>query len=622
MKNRVNSKFLTGMVLAVSAILFLLVNLSSNTFLRAFRLDLTANKIYTLSKGSKQIIAEMQEPILLRYYFSKKLSKDNPYLVSFAERVRDLLHQYQRVSDGKILLEVIDPEPFSEDEDEAVNYGLQGVPVNSEGHELYFGLVGTGSTSEQQVIAFFQPSRESNLEYDITQLVYNLAHPEPKVIGLISALPLTGGQHDTMHPQNIGKPWVIWQHLNQHFDIRELQQDIEEVPTEVKTLMLVNPTNFSAKLIQAIDDYVMRGGHILAFIDPYTEVESADSYLRNLQQQQQTTAADSKIDALLASWGVKLEQKKVVAARDIAKHVRFTHEGREQAISYPIWMDLVADNFNQQDILTGNLERLTIATPGSLQPIEDSSTTFIPLFETSEDAMLVDTNIISSYRNNPRLLARDYKPAGRKFTLAARITGKISSAFSEQSVDTANIIIIADADMLHDHFWINAQNLFGQRYDVPTSGNGSFILSALDNLSGSNALISIRNQGSFVRPFDRIRAIEARSQELYLAAEKQLLDKLELTKKKLSELEMQKQQGTNLLASVQQKQEEDIFRNELIHIRKQLREVRHQLNRDIENLEFGIKFFSIGLLPLLILFGSFIFWFVQVQKARFNRFTR
>lgn len=606
MESLKHRKLLTGTLLAFAAILFLLINVLSGSLLKSVRLDLTQNRLYTLSVGSKEILQDLKEPIILRLYFSQNLANINPYITSFAERVKDLLLQYQRASKGKVIIEVIDPEPFSSAEDEAVNYGLQGAAVDNSGTDFYLGLVGTDSLNARQIIPFLQPSREANLEYDISQLIFKLAHPQPRIVGVMSSVPLDGGMHS--------RPWAVWQQMQQLFSLQRISHTTDEIPAEVTTLMIVEPSTFTKDALKAIDKFVLRGGHVLAFIDPVSEV--SDPRTAAMQKNRQKDAGNYL--ELLKSWGIDFSDNTTLADRELAKVVRVPYEGREVTVRYPLWMDFTADNFAKDDVLSAGLDRLTLATPGVLSKTADATTNFTPLITTSDQAMLVDGNKVSEYQDNLQGFLNIYNPTGQ-YTVAARISGPIKSAYSEEKVADSSIIVIADSDMLHDHFWINVQNIMGQEFAMPAASNGNFVLSALDNLSGSNALISIRNRGTFARPFTTIRALELSSQEKYRESEQTLQQKLEITKQKLEQLESQKKDGNSMLLSAQQRKAEEAFRQELVETRKELRDVRHRLNHDIDSVATGIKFFTIGFVPLIIVAGGLGVWMLQIQRELKSR---
>lgn len=601
-----NRKLLTGTLLLIAGVLFLVVNISSGTLFKSLRFDLTANKLYTLSKGSKEILKEIDEPIILRLYYSKSLNNINPYLLSFASRVEELLMQYQRASKGKVVVQVIDPEPFSHEEDAAVNLGLQGAPIDNTGTEFYLGLVGSNTLSSRQVIPFLQPSREANIEYDISQLIFKLAHPQPRIVGVMSSLPLQGSTKT--------RPWAIWQQMSQLFDLQVIDYDSSEIPAHIGTLMLVEPSTFTKAALRAIDDFVMRGGHVLAFVDPISEV--TDQETASLNSLRQKNSGDYL--ELLKSWGVNFDDSKSVADRNLAKTVKIQNNGRETTIRYPMWMDFVSNNFDKNDVLTTNMERLTFATPGALTKADGATTNFNALVTTSDAAMLVESGRITEYQQNLNGFLNNYEATG-SYAVAARISGPIKSPYTDATVNDSSILIFADTDMLFDHFWLNIQNVMGQEIGTPIANNGNLVLSALDNLSGSNALISIRNRGSFARPFDTVRELELRSQDKYRASEQALQQRLEEAKQKLDALEIQKKNGNTMLLNAQQRQEEEAFRRELVQTRQELREVRRKLNQDLESVATHIKFYSIGLIPLLITIGGIGLWTIQIQRDQKNR---
>jgi ABC-type uncharacterized transport system involved in gliding motility auxiliary subunit len=615
-------KTLTIGTLLVAAVLFLAVNIMSNSMLHNLRLDFTENKLYTLSEGSKEILAAIKEPITLRLYFSKTLAKDHPYLTGYANRVKDLLLQYKSVAKGKIILSIIEPEPFTEEEDRAVNYGLQGVPVDEAGSELYFGLVATNATTGKEVIPFIQAEKEDQLEYDITKLIANLEAAKQKTIAVISSLPINGDNEEMafMRQGRMPKPWVIWDQMQEMFMLKMLPSNFSVIPQDVKVLMLVDPKNLSKDSLRAIDRFVMYGGRVLAFLDPYSEV--ANSAINVMQEEDDGKNSITTLRPLLTSWGVKIIEDKVVAIQDAGMRIRYQRDGREAITNYPLWMDLDKKYFSADDILTSQLEKLTLISPGVIEPIEGASSKFVPLVFSSDNAMLVDSKDVVDYRNNPDQILRKFVPDHKIYTMASRITGTIKSAFdSSLSTSSANIVIMANADFLHDRFWVNIQSFMDNKIVIPTSGNGNFVLGALENLSGDDALISIRNRGSFARPFDKIRELQVKSQEKFYQKEQALLSSLEEAKKKLLEIEANKQQASQFVLSQAKQAEETKFREELIKTRKDLREVQLDLQKDIKSLEAKLKFYNIGLLPIVILFSGLFYWayIVRVRKARYAK---
>lgn len=636
MRQVLRKNMLSGTGLLIAVALFLAVNIISNLTFTSSRLDLTEDKLYTLSQGTRNILSALEEPVTLRLYLSQALAANLPGIKSYAIRVKELLQEYQRRAGGKIHLSVIDPEPFSEAEDRAVGYGLQGIPVEGGSATFYFGLVGTSSTEEEEVIAFFQPEREEFLEYDITKLVYRLSHPEQPVIGLLSTLPLQGaGQGRPMPPQAGAPPWMIYNQMDQLFTIRTLAKDLTTIPAEVDILMLVHPKGLSDTALYAIDQFMLRGGRALVFADPYAEGEQTQAGRPPVAAQ--GAPRHSELGPLLDAWGIKLATDKVVGDLQGAKRIRYNRDGRMQVSDYPVWIDIPAKQLNKEDIVTAELDTLTLASAGILQQRNDSGTEFIPLIRSGAKATRFDTSRMAMI--DPQGLLSDFEPQGQ-FTLAARITGELHTAFPQgpppaaedsdqdaapapsghidRSTRPANLIVVADSDMLRDRFWVQVQNFIGQRIALPTSGNGNFVINALDNLSGSNDLISVRSRGDYTRPFTRVREIQQQAEQRFRKKEQELRTRLRETEQKIQQLQQQRQDGNALILSEQQQQEIARFREEKVRIRKELRDVRHRLRKDIERLETRLKFINIGLVPLLIAIGGIIAGLYRMRRRQSN----
>ncbi len=603
-----NPKLLIVLGLSIIFTFLIIINFFSNKFLGFARLDLTANQIFTLSSGSRKILSNIDEPIHLKLFFSKQLAKDNPFFLNFATRVEEFLKLYKRYGNKKIVLQVIDPMPFTEEEDQAMHYGLQGVPINNEGTELYFGLVAVNSTTGKEVIPFLQPNREGYLEYDITQLIAKLSKQAFNKIAVISSLPVDGKMTNNPNIVNNSQPWIIWQQINQQFDVEMLNpSSVNQIPKETKVLLLINPEEeLELNTAQAIDQFVLEGGHVLLLLDPISEVKQnlfLDQHKKKDENNTNTISTKISLNKLLTAWGIDYDSNKIVASRALAKQVRYVHEGKEITSLYPLWIDANSTNLNKDDILTANLSKITLISAGSIAPKVQAKSIFSPLISIKSDAMLVNKVDFLKYKSDPISLLKDYKSEDNPVNVAARITGEVKSAFSDKSVPKANIVVIANADFLYDHFWATTQNFLGNQIFIPNSGNGTFILNALDNLTGSDALISIRNKDSYTKGFDKIREIELQSQSKFLQTEEALLKRIEETKKKLAAMDQK-------TLSLEHKKEEESFRSDLINTRKKLREVRRSLREDIQVLENNVKFFSIIFMPLLIIASFISYWFM------------
>ena len=605
--------------LAVALVLFFAVNMASSALLRGARLDLTENGLYTLSEGTENILATMDEEVTLRFYFSRSLATDYPDLKRYAQRVVELLEEYTSRAGARLRLYVSDPEPFSEEEDRAVAYGMQGVPVNAAGELLYFGLSGTNSTDEEEVIPFFQVRREEFLEYDLTKLIYNLAFPEKKVVGLLSTLPIEGGPFNPMNPRAIPVPWLIVDQIRQAFEVRTLRATATEIPAEVDILMLVHPQGLSPQLLYSIDQFVLGGGRLLAFVDPHCEAQQVPQDPNN-QLAALTADRTSDLGPLLAAWGVELSQQKVVGDRLNAQRVVMGN----QPVEYVAWLRLGEGEVNSDDPVTSNLTKeINMATAGALRALPGASTSFTPIIETSSESMEIDRLQIA-LQPNPTSLLESFLPGGSPLTVAARVSGPATSAYpdgppegapesedapaeeeavphratSEQDI---NVVLIADADMLQDRWWVNVQNFFGNRIAIPSANNADLVINVLDNLSGSNDLISLRSRARFNRPFDRVAEIRRVAEDRFRNKEQELEQRLRETEEKINELQSQKEGGVSaIILSPEQQAEIEAFRAERLDTRKELREVKHQLKKDIERLGSQLKLLNIFVLPLVL----------------------
>lgn len=639
MVNPTYRKLLTGSGLLIGVVLFFAINVLSTVTLKSARLDLTDQQLYTLSEGSQQILEGLQESITLRFYLSKKLATGLPGIKSYAIRVQELLEEFEQTAGGKMTLKVIDPEPFSEEEDRAVGYGLQGVPIDNSNTLFYFGLVGTSSTDDQEVVPFFSPEREEFLEYDLAKLVYQLAHPKQKVVGLLSSLPLEGiTTMPLLQRPGFSQPWLIIDQIQQLFEVRTVTKDVDVIPKDVDVLMIVHPKHLNDTTLYAIDQFVLRGGRALVFVDPHSEGEQSAPNPGNPMAGQ--GPRDSDLGKLFEAWGVQLVPGKVVGDLPIAKKVQFRKQSRLAVVDYPVWIDLTPAHLDQEDVVTAKLDSLTLATPGFLQKKGDAETEFVPLVQTDEAAMQIDAARVQFFVEADSLV-RTYRAGGEKLVLAARVTGKVKTAFPDgkpkrerggddstsesendesqmaahvmESVEPINVIVVADTDLLQDRFWVQVQSFLGQRLGIPTSGNGTFVTNALDNLTGSNELISIRNRGSFSRPFTLVRALQQEAKERFRQKEQLLQDRLRSTERKLQDLQSQKDDGGTLILSAEQQKEIARFRGELLTTRKELRSVQHELQKNIESLESIMKFMNIGLMPLLVGIGGVV---ISVYRLR------
>lgn len=587
--------------LMLIAVAFVGFNVLSNSMFKNTQLDFTEQKLYTLSAGTQQMLSELQEPVSLQYFYSNKATRDVPMLRNYAQRVEELLESYVRMADGKLRLEVIDPEAFSEDEDRAAALGLQAVPLAQDGAQLYFGLAAESEQGDQQIIPFFALDQEELLEYELSRLISSVAQPERPVIGLLSSLPLNGG-----FDMQAGQPlpaWTILDEIRQQFQIESLKDDIDLIPEHVNTLLLVHPKNLSEATQYAIDQFVLGGGKLLAFVDPYSEIDTGVATPGEL-----ATDKTSDLPELFKAWGVRMLPAQIIGDGLYAMTVGVG--AQQRAVRHPGWLTLPKKALDGDDVLTAQLSSITLATSGILEPLEGAKTQFAPLLRSSEYAMPFATQRFAMLENPEELLA-ELEPSGERYVMAARISGPAKTAFAQgiegreqglQSSENINIIIVADTDMLSDRMWVQVQDFFGQRLPQPWADNGSFAINALDNLSGSDALISIRSRGNSNRPFTMVDNLQRSAQERFQLKEQELQGRLAATEEKLFALQQEADPEQDLELTAEQQATVQQFLDEKLQLRRELREVRYQLNSDIEALGTKLKFFNIGVMPILLTF--------------------
>jgi len=587
----------SGAGLLAIALAFVAFNLLSSQTITQARLDLTEQQLYSMSDGSRRIIDGLKEPVKLDFYFSDKAAKDLAPLRNYARRVEEMLRAYEREAGGKIRLQVIDPEPFSEEEDQAAESGLQAVPLNQAGDQLYFGLVGKSGANNQQVIAFFSLDQEEFLEYELSRLLQGLSSPQHPVVGLLSALPMNGGfDPQTRQPTSA---WMVLEEIRQQFQVESLKAGIDLIPEQVSVLMLVHPKGLPDATLYAIDQFVLRGGKLLVFVDPLSEADHSQPIMPG-----EPALRDSDLEPLFKTWGIRLLPEKVLADASYALSV--TAGG--QQVRHPGWVSLPPAALAQDDVVSAGLEILTLGTAGILEPLADASTTFVPLLQSSTYAMPVDAERFANLVN-PQALFSELQPTGERYTFAARLSGPAETAYPKgiegikdglQKADSINVIVVADTDLLSDRMWVQVQDFFGQRITQPWADNATFTINALDNLSGSDALISVRSRGRFSRPFEVVTALQREAESSFRQKEEELQQRLAETDQKLAELQTNVDPEKTLELTPEQQATVQQFMQEKVKLRKELREVRFQLNADIESLGRSLKLLNIVLLPAVL----------------------
>lgn len=626
--NVVRKTYGAGALLAI-AVLFIGLTIIIAFVLRGARFDFTESRLYTIAPGTHNIVSSLKEPINLYFFFSQEATTQSPPLRAYAQRVRELLEEIARRSNGKIKLNVIDPAPFSEDEDRATEFGLTAAPAGPYGESVYFGLAGTNSTDGRETIPLFAEEKEQFLEYDITSLIYRLSNPKKPTVGILSTLPV-----DAQFDQNTGRMaegWASIAQLGELVQLRTLSPDIAKIDADVDLLVLIHPKDLQPKTLYAIDQFVMRGGKLIAFVDPQSENDPA------AQQGGPMAMAprSSSLGPLLDAWGVAYDPGKVVGDRGLGLTVQLRQDAQpSQHIGI---IGLNRESMDAKDVVTSALNSINVWSAGALKKKDDAKIQFEPLLQSSKDAELLPV-MRFAFMADPQSLLEGFKPSGERYTIAARVHGKLKSAYPNgvppaegdakpaaagehktESAGDADLIIVADSDMLADLMWVRSQNVFGQRVMMAVANNGDFLANAVDNLAGSSDLISIRGRQSFFRPFTKVDQLRQHAGEQLNAKEKELDKELKDTEQRLTQLEAGRSSAGSLVMTPEQQAELTRFQQERLRVRKELRDVRRSLDVEIEQLGSKLKFLNIALVPLLLAIGAIALAFARRRRLRAGR---
>ncbi len=597
-----------AVALPLLALAFLALVALSALLLRGARLDLTENREHTLSPATVALLEGIEEPLTLRLYFSERAAGDFPQVRAYAQRVHELLLTMAARSDGQLRVEIVDPEPYSEEEDRAVAQGLTALPLPSGGN-FFFGIVGNNSTDGELPIPFLQVEREAFLEYNLAKLVSALSVEDIPVLALFSTLPMAPAFDPATGSPSPG--WVVDQQLRELFDLRRLEPGFSVIDPDVDLLMLVHPQGLAEDSLYAIDQFALRGGRVLAFIDPDAEAAMPDLLTGDVAGMRA-----SDLGPLLAAWGVAFDSRRVVADPALALDVQ-THQGgpTEPLITL---LGLGAERLEQTDVVTAQMEAINLSTAGALRPLDGASTRFEPLLRTSDGSGELPTSILGTVSATPANLLQEFRAGGGPHTLAARISGPIASAFPQRAGaghlahgEAFQAIFVADTDLLSDAFWVNVGP---GGFAEPFANNGDLVYNAVENLSGRTDLIALRTRSVGTRPFHRVEALRRSAEQQFLATEQRLQQRLVDLERQLVSLR-RGDDGAQALDAAQQA-ELARFQQEKIEVRLQLRDVQRQLNADIDALSTTLRVINIVLIPagvaLLFLVGGLL----RLQRRR------
>jgi len=622
-----NFKFLKFIIFTL---LFLFFNVILSGILVNTKLDLTADRLFTLSNNTKDIIKELNEPIKIQLFFSNALSKELAQIRDYEKRVRELLYNYVNIANGNISLEIIDPKPFTDQEDLANVYGVQGLQINEEGERFYFGAVVSNSVDDTTVIPFFDLGRERFLEYDLTKTIYNLANTEKPTIGLISGLPFIGGVTNSQEGPQYQEPFYLHTRILEFFKVQDLTPSITNIPNDIDQLLVIHPKDLSDETLYAIDQFVMSGKGVIFFVDPFSEHEKN----KVPDSEKNTKIPASNLNKLFTSWGFQVNPGMIVGDVVNGRKVSLGRENNQKIVTYILWLALQENSLSRQDIVTTNLDYIFVKSAGALENLNTNKNLKIePLIKTSENAMLVERYKMQ-FRADPEELLKNFVSQEKSYMIGARIKGTLNSAYAKKDsenflnagdiqykniINNANILVFTDTDLLTDITWVSKQDMFGRNNITPMADNGRLVINALESMSGGANLIGLRGRGVSNRPFLVVENIQKNAELSYREKELSLQNQLEDTEKKLQAIQNNDLANENSTTSQQSDTIEE-FKNKIYQIRKDLRDVQRQLNVDIDNLETNIKLINIWLMPLIVIFLYVIILIISNRRRKeFNK---
>ncbi len=636
MNNRKLETFLYSFA-GVAAVFLILVAANFILGLGKARVDLTAEKLYTLSSGTKAILAKLDTPVKIRLYYTQREQQMPVGLKTYAQRVEDLLKEYKAAAKTNIEIEKYDPQPDSDAEDSANLDGVEGEQLPT-GEKIYLGLA-VSCLDQKVAIPFLSPDREKLLEYDLSRAIASVANPTKPVIGVMSGLPVFGQQMNPMM-MRMGQgggspPWIFINELKRDFTVKELQLTADKIDDDVKVLVVVHPKNISEKAQFAIDQFVMRGGKLLAFLDP---LATTDSQQQNPMMGMQGPSSSS-LPKLLEAWGLKFDTTKVVGDLNFRTRISRGEQGRPEEA--PTVLSLTPEGINADDVVTGQMDNLMMWFAGAFTGTPADGLKQTVLLKTTDQSGLVDGFMAQMSAEQS---AKDLKSGGKPLALAVRLTGKFKTAFpkgapedkpstpdadkdkdkkdekkadaalTESKTETA-VILVGDTDMIYDRYCVAIQNLFGQQIVIPRNANLTLVQSMIEQLSGDSSLIAVRSRATMSRPFTLVKKIQAQAEENYRAKIGEIEKSLQETQMRLGELQKNKEKGQRFILSPEQQKEVENFKKKEASAKAELKQVRKNLRQDIDALENRLKWINIAGMPLVVTFAGVGLAFVKRQRT-------
>ena len=593
------------------------------------RIDCTADKLYTLSEGTKTTLKGLTDTVSIRFYYTKDVAKMPVYFKNYAMRVEDLLQEYKQVAGKKLEIKKLNPKPDTDAEDSAKLDGISGKSLDVFGDEqIYLGLaVSCGNRTES--IPFLSPDREKLLEYDLTRAILGVKSAAKPKVGVISALKIMGGYDNPMAMmQGNARPnpaWIVISELKRTYEVVELGMDVKDVPSDISVVFLIHPKGMSDTAMFALDQYVLRGGHLIAFLDP---MSIADMQSQNPQMQQYAPPTlDSSLPPLLKAWGVEFDTEQLVLDKLLAGNMG--NGSRNPALLLLDKEHIVGD-----DPTTSQLSSLASFCVGAFSGTPAEGLTKTVLLKSSGESQMISKMMVMQGGLD---LSKGMKTDGKEKDLAIKLTGKFKTAYPDgyptpaakegeeapkapeppeggwlkESAKDGAVVLVGDSDMLYDPVCVERQQFMGQILVQPLNHNLAFAQNLIEYMSGDSVLFGIRSRGGANRPFKRVRDMEVAANKRFQEQIEKLEKDVQDIQVEINRLQQQRKPGDKELLSAEQRELLKDFRKKEVEAKKALQTARKQLRKDVDSLENNVMLVNIGLMPLLVAIGGLVYAFLR-----------
>lgn len=619
--------------LLIIAVIFALNFLVGGVGFGNLRLDLTEDGLFTLSQGTKNILSRINvdEPVTIKFYSTNDDRVMPNILKPHARSIEDLLLEYEKQSNGSVSLEVIHPNPDTDDEDKAKDDEIRGMQVNQEGDQIYLGLT-VQCLDRKEVLPFLNPEDATAFEYDVSRAIAKVIKPTKTVIGLMSAMPIGGVPSMPFQQQRGPEAWAVVQQLRADYEVREVPMTSDKIDSDITVLLVVHPADITKTAEFAIDQYLLGGGNVVAFVDPQSLLAQAMSSQPNPMTGQPGNMINTSSDLpnLFKAWGISYQKDMVLADMN--------YKGNLQGRLMPTALQLPGKAINQDDRVTSGLQAFTLINAGVLNIDRKEGLDVITLATSSEASELIDTAAADKLRREPMV---NFTASGKKQVLGVRIAGKFKTAFPdgkpaaaagsketggpeqdasapgaataaaktpEKKADNSlkeskdserNVILFSDADMLYDAFCLK-QGELGVGL-ITNGGNLPMVLNAIEVLVGGGDLIQVRNRKSPVRPFIKLKEMRETVEEKYrpqlIELEKERQALAEKLSKARPQLDLKK--GALIVDQSTMNNIKEMEKNSKT-IDKEVRNIRKEVNKEVEFRKTLIKTLNVLVVPLLV----------------------